>query len=210
MIFHFKVNRNSGKIYDNCFYSDSKHILYKKYDYLPRILLTIFILGLLIISCIYTLKTLCFIFAIVFICLIVSFINFERFREINKNQNEIEQFLFDNSAPVFHSILDNDHETSLLMYLYEDYVHVLIFEGSSFYKYSCPENCNDSFKIVENNKSFPVRDFSIDDSFNEFSKYNYLVYGEYHNLFENDFIKIFKKAESFIIENLKKYNIVRK
>lgn len=101
MIFHFKVNRNSVKTYDHCFYSDSKHILYKKYDYLPRILLTIFILGLLIISGIYTLKTLCFIFAIVFACLIVSFINFERFREINKNQNEIEQFLFDNSVPVF-------------------------------------------------------------------------------------------------------------
>lgn len=59
MIFHFKVNRNSGKTYDHCFYNDSKHILYKKYDYLPRILLTIFILSLLIISGIYTLKTLC-------------------------------------------------------------------------------------------------------------------------------------------------------
>lgn len=45
MIFHLKVNRNSGKTYDHCFYSDSKHILYKKYDYLPRILLTIFILS---------------------------------------------------------------------------------------------------------------------------------------------------------------------
>lgn len=210
MIFHFKVNRNSGKTYDHCFYSDSKHILYKKYDYLPRILLTIFILGLLIISGIYTLKTLCFIFAIVFACLIVSFINFERFREINKNQNEIEQFLFDNSVTVFHSILDNDHETSLLMYLYEDYVHVLILEGSSFYKYSCPENCNDSFKIVHNNKSLSVRDFSINGSFNVFRKYHYLVYGEYYSLFENDFVKMFKKAESFIIENLKKYNIVRK
>lgn len=29
MIFHFKVNRNNVKTYDHCFYSDSKHILYK-------------------------------------------------------------------------------------------------------------------------------------------------------------------------------------
>lgn len=182
----------------------------KKYDYLPRILLTIFILSFLIISGIYTLKVLCFIFAIVFACLIVSFINFERFREINKNQNEIEQFLFDNSVPVFHSILDNDHETSLLMYLYGDYVHVLIFEGNSFYKYSYPENCNDSFKIVSNNKSLSVRDFSISGSFNVFRKYHYLVYGEYYSLFENDFVKMFKKAESFITDNLKQHDIVLK
>lgn len=210
MIFHFKVNRNTGKVYDHYFYSDSSYILYKKYDYLSRILSTIFVLCLLIFSSIYTLKVLCLIFAIVFACLIVSFINFERFREINKNQNEIEQFLFDNSVPVFYSILDNDHETSLLMYLYKNYIHVLILESSSFYKYSCPDNCNDSFKILHNNKSLSVRDFSINGSFNVFRKYHYLVYGEYYSLFENDFVKMFKKAESFIIENLKKYNIVRK
>lgn len=210
MIFHFKVNRNTGKVYDHYFYSDSNHILYKKYDYWPRILLIIFVLGFLIFSGIYTLKVLCFIFAIVFGCLIISFIDFKRFRKADKSQDKIKHILSNNNVPVFHSILDNTHETSLLMYLHEDYVHVLIFEGCSFYKYSYPEDCNNSFKIVENNKSLSVRDFSIENSFNEFSKYDYLIYGEYHNLFENDFIKIFKKAESFIVENLKKYNIVRK
>lgn len=161
MIFHFKVNRNTGKTYDHYFYSDSNCILYKKYDYLLRILSTIFVLCLLIFSSIYTLKVLCLIFAIVFGCLIISFIDFKRFRKVDKSQVKIKQILSNNGVPVFHSILDNTHETSLLMYLYEDYVHVLIFEGCSFYKYSYPEDCNNSFKIVENNKSLPVRDFLL-------------------------------------------------
>nr|DAI15669.1 MAG TPA: hypothetical protein [Caudoviricetes sp.] len=96
------------------------------------------------------------------------------------------------------------------MYLYGDYVHVLIFEGNSFYKYSYPENYNDSFKIVSNDKSLSVRDFSINGSFNVFRKYRYLVYGEYYSLFENDFVKMFKKAESFITNNLKQHDIVLK
>ena len=138
MLIHFRINRNNGKVIQRHIAKSITGFGVYKESFNPFI---------------------------VFACLIVSFINFERFREINKNQNEIEQFLFDNSVPVFYSILDNDHETSLLMYLYEDYVHVLIFECCSFYKYSYPEDCNNSFKIVENNKSLPVRDCSIENSF---------------------------------------------